>query len=94
MPIRGIRRYAELVTAGGGNEDDRLGLFESRRDHVLAQTAELQDSLERINHKIDVYRGRLAAGDADPLWAPRRGCPVLPVVPYGERRSADFPSDC
>jgi hypothetical protein len=25
-----------------------------------------------IEHKIDVYRGRLAAGDADQLWAPDR----------------------
>lgn len=71
MPIRGIRRYAELVTAGKGNEDDRLDLLESHRDTVLAQIAELQDSLKMINHKIDVYRGRLEAGDADRLWAPR-----------------------
>ena len=32
--------------------------------------AELQDNLELIDHKIDVYRGRLQAGDADRLWAP------------------------
>jgi hypothetical protein len=25
-----------------------------------------------IDHKIDVYQGRLAAGDADQLWAPKR----------------------
>lgn len=71
MPIRGIRRYAELVTAGKGNEDDRLELLESHRDQVVSQIAELQDSLQMINHKIDVYRGRLEAGDADRLWAPR-----------------------
>jgi DNA-binding transcriptional MerR regulator len=71
MPIKGIRRYAELVTAGSGNEDDRLDLLESHRDRVLTQIAELQESLTMINHKIDVYRGRLAAGDADQLWAPR-----------------------
>jgi len=71
MPIRAIRRYAELVAAGIGNEKDRLDLLESHRDRVLAQVAELQDNLKTINHKIDVYRGRMDAGEADRLWAPR-----------------------
>lgn len=71
MSIKDIRRYAELVVAGKGNEDDRLDLLESHRDRVVAQIAELQESLQMINHKIDVYRGRLEAGDADQLWAPR-----------------------
>lgn len=71
MPIKCIRRYAEFVAAGKGNEDNRLDLLESHREQVLARIAELQDSLQMINHKIDVYRGRLEAGDADQLWAPR-----------------------
>jgi len=58
MPIRSIRRYAELVAAGTGNEKERLALME--------------ESLKTIDHKIDVYRGRLEAGDADQLWAPNR----------------------
>jgi hypothetical protein len=32
----------------------------------------LRDNLQLVDHKIDVYRGRLNAGDADKLWAPRR----------------------
>lgn len=71
MPIRSIRRYAELVTAGRGNEKDRLALLESHRADVLSRIAELQENLELIDHKIDVYRGRLEAGEADTLWAPR-----------------------
>lgn len=72
MPIRTIRRYAQLVAAGPGNEKDRLALLEEHRAEVLAKLAEVQESLELIDHKIDVYRGRLAAGDADQLWAPSR----------------------
>ena len=72
MPIRTIRRYAQLVAAGPGNEKDRLALLEGHRAEVLAKLAEVQESLELIDHKIDVYRGRLAAGDADQLWAPSR----------------------
>jgi len=70
MPIRTIRQYAELVTAGRGNEKERLALLESHRAEVLAKLADLQDNLELIDHKIDVYRGRLEAGTADHLWAP------------------------
>jgi DNA-binding transcriptional MerR regulator len=72
MPIKGIKRYAELVAAGQGNEEDRLALLEAHREEVLARLAELQENLKVINHKIDVYRGRLAAGEADGLWAPNR----------------------
>jgi DNA-binding transcriptional MerR regulator len=71
MPIRMIREYADLVSAGHGNEKDRLELLESHRAEVLAKLAELQENLELIDHKIDVYRGRLEAGTADHLWAPR-----------------------
>jgi DNA-binding transcriptional MerR regulator len=69
---RTIRRYAELVAAGRGNEQDRLALLEAHRAEVRAKLAEIQENLELIDHKIDVYRGRLAAGDADTLWAPDR----------------------
>ncbi|MER5618075.1 MULTISPECIES: MerR family transcriptional regulator [unclassified Streptomyces] len=72
MPIKAIRRYAELVTAGAGNEQERLALLESHHADVAARIAELQDNLKIVDHKIDVYRGRLAAGDADQLWAPQR----------------------
>jgi DNA-binding transcriptional MerR regulator len=72
MPIRSIRRYAELVAAGPGNEEERLALLEAHRADVTARLAELQDSLKLMDHKIDVYRGRVAAGDADQLWAPKR----------------------
>jgi DNA-binding transcriptional MerR regulator len=70
MPIRGIRGYAELVAAGPGNEAERLDLLEAHRADVLAKLAEIQENLEIIDHKIAVYRGSLAAGDADQLWAP------------------------
>ncbi|MGI5127090.1 MerR family transcriptional regulator [Pseudonocardia sp. CA-107938] len=72
MSIAEIRRYAELVAAGRGNEEARLDLLESHRDRVLAEIAALQENLQAITHKIDVYRGRLVAGDADRLWAPTR----------------------
>jgi DNA-binding transcriptional MerR regulator len=70
MPIRGLRRYAELVAAGPGNEEERLALLEAHRADVLAKLAEIQENLKTIDYKIEVYRGSLAAGEADRLWAP------------------------
>jgi DNA-binding transcriptional MerR regulator len=70
MPIQGIRRYADLVAAGPGNEEERLALLEAHRAEVLAKLAEIQENLKIIDHKIEVYRGSLAAGEADRLWAP------------------------
>ncbi len=72
MPIKTIRRYAQLVSAGRGNEQERLALMEAHRADVTAKLAEIQENLKIIDHKINVYRGRLAAGDADQLWAPNR----------------------
>jgi DNA-binding transcriptional MerR regulator len=72
MPIKAIRRYAQFVSAGPGNERERLALMEAHRAEVTAKLAELQENLKLIDHKINVYRGRLAAGDADQLWAPNR----------------------
>ena len=69
MPIRTIRRYAQLVSAGHGNEEERLALMRAHRADVIAKLAEIQENLELIDHKINVYEGRLAAGDADHLWA-------------------------
>ena len=72
MPIKTIRRYAQLVSAGPGNEHERLALLEAHRAEVTSKLAEIRENLELIDHKIGVYRGRLAAGDADQLWAPSR----------------------
>ncbi|MCW2911109.1 MAG: MerR family transcriptional regulator [Actinomycetia bacterium] len=72
MPIKTIRRYAELVSAGPGNEQERLALLEAHRAEVTAKLAEVQENLTLIDHKIGVYRGRLAAGDADSYGAPNR----------------------
>ena len=59
MPIRMIRRYAELVRAGDGNELERLELLEAHRDAVLAQLDEMRQNLDAIDQKIALYRSRL-----------------------------------
>jgi DNA-binding transcriptional MerR regulator len=71
MSIQRIRRDADLVRAGAGNEAERLALLEEHRTEVDAKLGELRDDLELINYKINVYRDHLTAGHAHQLWAVR-----------------------
>ena len=55
MPVRDMRRYAELARQGDHTLAERLRLFIDHRERVLARIAELQSDLEVLNYKIDVY---------------------------------------
>lgn len=59
MPIRDVRRYADLVRAGDGNEPQRLELLQAHREQVLQQLAEVTSHLGAIDHKIGIYEDRL-----------------------------------
>ena len=55
MPIRDVKRYADLVRAGSGNEAERLELLRAHRERVLRQLEEVREHLSAIEHKVDVY---------------------------------------
>ena len=65
MPIREIRRYAELVRGGEGNEQARLDLLRAHRIQVLAQLAEVQEHLGAIDRKIGIYTDKVEALDLE-----------------------------
>ncbi|WP_231496098.1 MULTISPECIES: MerR family transcriptional regulator [unclassified Nocardioides] len=65
MPIRDVRRYAELVRTGDGNEEERLALLRAHRQLVLAQLAEVQEHLGAIDAKIGIYEDKLLSRDLD-----------------------------
>ena len=69
MPIRTIRRYAQLVSAGPGNEQERLALLEAHRAEVTSKLAEIRENLELIDHKIGVYRGRRRRAGRSAGWS-------------------------
>jgi DNA-binding transcriptional MerR regulator len=64
MPIRDVRRYAALVRAGDGNEDERLELLQAHRERVEAQLAQVTSHLRAIDYKIALYEGKLANASA------------------------------
>lgn len=57
MPIRDVRRYAELVRGGEG-EAERLQILERHRDVVKARLEAEAAHLASIEAKIDFYTGR------------------------------------
>jgi DNA-binding transcriptional MerR regulator len=59
MPIRDVRRYAELMRAGEATHEERLELLEAHRDAVLAGLEATARNLELIEWKIKVYKERL-----------------------------------
>jgi DNA-binding transcriptional MerR regulator len=64
MPIRDVRRYADLVREGDGTEHARLALLKAHRQTVLARLAEVQDHLAAVDHKIEHYEQRLDSDSA------------------------------
>ena len=63
MPIRDVRRYAELVSAGDGNDAERHELLQAHRERVEAELARVTSHLRAIDYKIALYEGKLATAD-------------------------------
>jgi DNA-binding transcriptional MerR regulator len=59
MPIREVRRYAELMKAGEATNEERLALLEANRIKVLAGLETTARNLELVEWKIRFYRERL-----------------------------------
>jgi DNA-binding transcriptional MerR regulator len=68
MPLAQIRRYAELVREGPGNEQQRLDLLREQQRNVERQLDQLNECLQIITRKVGVYQRALAAGVAEELY--------------------------
>jgi DNA-binding transcriptional MerR regulator len=66
MPVRDMRRFAELVRQGDAGIPVRIDLLRSHRTQVMEQMTALEDALTTIDHKIAVYAEALdSTPDAD-----------------------------
>ena len=68
MPLAQIRRYAELVREGPGNEQERLDLLQEQQARVQRQLAELTECHRIITRKVGIYQQHLADGTTQDLW--------------------------
>jgi len=70
MPLAELRRFADLVRQGPGNEVERLRLLDAHQRRVEAQIAALEECREVIAWKVGVYAEHLDRDRADGLWDP------------------------
>lgn len=61
MPIARIREYVGLARGGEVTAPARLRLLEAHRVDVMAQLADITQSLAAIDYKIAVYKERIHA---------------------------------
>jgi DNA-binding transcriptional MerR regulator len=78
MPLPEIRRYAQLLLEGTGNEAERFEVLRRHEARVEQQVADLQEALGIIHAKVEIYARHLAAGTADDLWRNGPECDRLP----------------
>lgn len=76
MPLPAIRAYVELLREGPGNEHDRRQLLIDHQQRVTRQMADLQEALDIISAKVELYAQHLEAGTADELWRTGPSCPT------------------
>ena len=62
MSIKDIRTYIELAMQGDSTIDARLALFQKQRKALLAQMAQLQQTLGTLDYKCWYYETAKAAG--------------------------------
>jgi DNA-binding transcriptional MerR regulator len=55
MTIQDLRHYCDLGQEGTATEPERYALLLAHRDTVRSQLAELEESLELIEHKMSFY---------------------------------------
>ncbi len=64
MPIRKMKRFADLWRAGDTTIPQRRSLLEGHRDEVRRHLAELESNLRAIDEKVDLYTDMEANIDA------------------------------
>lgn len=65
MSIKDIRTYIELAMQGDSTIDARLTLFQKQREILLAQIAQLQQTLATLDYKCWYYETAKAAGSIE-----------------------------
>ncbi len=60
MPLKEIKRYFQLVAQGDSTLDQRLEIFMRHRERVIGQLEVMEKYLQKIDYKIERYRGFVA----------------------------------
>ena len=55
LPIEVLVEYIQLVQLGDSTIEERKQILEDERKKLLGRMAEMQKTLDRLNHKIEIY---------------------------------------
>lgn len=55
IPIEALVKYVNLFHQGDKTIESRKEILIEQRNNLIAKIEEMQDSLQRLNHKIDSY---------------------------------------
>ncbi|KUJ69480.1 MerR family transcriptional regulator [Streptomyces albus subsp. albus] len=82
MPLPALRRYAELVREGAGNEEERLRLMREHQEHITTQIGRLTESLDLIRFKVGVYEDLVDQGSVTARPCHAASPSMAPGVPH------------
>ncbi len=74
MSLPDIRHYAELIIDGPSTDPERYEILRGHERKVRDQLAELQQALEVIENKVEIYARSMVDGSADALWREGPAC--------------------
>ncbi len=60
MPIKQIKKYAQLRAMGDITLQERMLLLQNHRRFVLEKMAQWQENLDKLEHKIDYYQAKIS----------------------------------
>lgn len=59
LPIEVLIEYMALLLEGDGTIEARKDILKEQREQLLARMEEMQKTLDILNHKIQVYEGKI-----------------------------------
>lgn len=65
LPIEVLIAYFALVQQGDGTIQARKEILQEQRAQLMARMAELQETLDLLNHKIQVYENAVLAREQE-----------------------------
>ncbi len=67
LQIEVLTKYLDLFQQGNSTHNERKGLLVKQRDLLAEKIGEMQETLERLNYKIENYDQRLMAKELELL---------------------------
>ena len=65
LPIETLIKYFQLVKLGDGTIEERKDLLKEQRNALIKKRDEIENTIERLNHKIANYKSTMREKEID-----------------------------